>query len=187
MIHYENDEIFDKNALYKLSYFFDKNFLDFDYHGKGDDFDFTSKDRPKALECTLGISNNLKKVDIYEKMRERGMNPKKDIEGSLIDSKGVLLAYLGSGMEEIKKVIACAIKKKAIKVERRKIIEPNIKVDLCISIPEVHLFNRERELDFVEDLWLINQFLFERIFILFSSALYVFGSNKRFILFENRI
>ena len=162
MHHYDEDEVFDKNALDKLTRYFDKSFCEFEYHRKSDDFDFTNKDRTRALECTMAISENLKKADIYEKYYEQGRKPRNDIPDSIVDKEGVLCAYLGGGMEETRKNIIKAIKSKIAKIERRKILEPNISVDLCISIPEMHLFNREHELDIIQEFYLKNDFYFPK-------------------------
>lgn len=186
MHHYDEDEVFDKNALDKLARYFDKSFSEFEYHGKNDDFDFTNKDRTRALECTMAISENLRKADIYEKYYERGRKPRNDIPDSIVDKEGVLCAYLGGGMEETRKNVINSIKNKISKILRHKGMT-NIKVDLCISVPEMHLFNREEELDVIQEYYLNNKLPYDRIFVLFNSALFVFGNSRKLILFEEAV
>ena len=156
---------------------YDNLYEQYVWHGKDDNFDFTSSNDKFALEVASIIPLNELNVIQYEKALDKGKKPDaRKVVDACINDKGEMLTYYGGSMSEIRSAVLKMISQKELKRKRRS--KADVIYELCLIIDDGGLFNSSRDFDFIIRSNILNTTGFSRLFIITCSNFYIVEGEK---------
>jgi len=184
--NYYSKDIIEPFALQTIGLSFDKKYLGYHSPDDEDNFDYIAQSNKCALEITTVIPENEMKAYIFEKEQAKG---KKNVRSNEIvfarlNSDGRLISWHGGALNETKKNIYKAIKKKNNIAIKRLNQKPYDYVDLCLCIVEGGLFDLNSfKLCFDN----FDEFVFRNIFFITCSCFVCYNKETGFKEFSRII
>ena len=170
-----SSDTYEEFSIKVLTLSYDSKYSNFIYHGKDDEFDYTSSDDDVALEVVSIIPDNIINAVKYENAMEKGKKP--DSEKVLLsktDSDGNLIMYYGGSIGEIKQKIKDSIQIKKNKTLRRKKYK---KYKLCICIHDGGLLSSKESLYYLLKDDFLKNMIYDKVFFITRCNFYVWDRS----------
>lgn len=177
MKNFYSKNVTEPYAIEVLSKYVDQKYLSYYSPKDTDNFDYLSPNNQDALEVSIVIPEN--EIEAYKYLIEynRGKQSldSSHIKGSVTDSDGRLLRFIGASPFNIMQAVNSRIDRKVRKAQRRNRDHQYNTIELCLLIKDGGLLDT---LSF--DLYLAPPECnaFENIFFITQSQLFVYNKQK---------
>lgn len=168
-----SDKKIEQFAIEKISTVYSPVYGDFIWNQKAYDFDFVHHELGIALEVSVIITKNTQNVVSYQHSFRKDIAT---IKQAKVDENGRLLSWYGGSVGELRRLIIERINRKNTKAKNH-IRDGIVECQLCLCIDDGGWFERKEEFDFLKEISLLTDTVFNKIFIISSSL---------FLVYENR-
>jgi hypothetical protein len=168
------DEKIEQFAIEKLTFAYNSIYNDFIWNQKADDFDFIHQNLGIALEVSVIITKNTQNVLSYQNSFRKNIAT---IKQAKVDENGRLVSWYGGSVGELRRLIIERINRKNAKAKKH-LREEIVECQLCLCIDDGGWFERKEEFDFLKEITLLKDTVFNKIFIITSSLFLVYENNE---------
>ena len=168
-----DDAIIEPFAVRTITHSYDSIYNDFIWNKKADDFDFVHHKLGIGLEVSVIITKNIQTVVSYQNSHRKNLNLIKQVK---TDENGKILSYYGGSLYELRKLIIDRILRKNTKAKRH-LKNPIETCQLCLCVDDGGLFEYKEEFDFLFQNKILENTIFNKIFIITRSLFLVYENG----------